>query len=140
MRCIVVWCSVVQSLLLFQNTATTEIYTYGHTLSRHDALPLCRRIPSRAASGNPSGSPRARRSSPACRAARCGADRHSPNNRRGSAPPRSEEHTSELQSLMRTSYAVFCLKNTTSKHATAANNNTLSHVIIQANNENPLLI
>src|SRR3546814_3847846 len=24
---------------------------------------------------------------------------------------RSEEHTSELQSLMRTSYAVFCLKN-----------------------------
>src|SRR3546814_4056186 len=28
---------------------------------------------------------------------------------------RSEEHTSELQSLMRTSYAVFCLKN---KHNT----------------------
>src|SRR3546814_3681610 len=26
------------------------------------------------------------------------------------APVRSEEHTSELQSLMRTSYAVFCLK------------------------------
>src|SRR3546814_3442026 len=25
-------------------------------------------------------------------------------------PQRSEEHTSELQSLMRTSYAVFCLK------------------------------
>src|SRR3546814_3713935 len=25
-------------------------------------------------------------------------------------PPRSEEHTSELQSLMRTPYAVFCLK------------------------------
>src|SRR3546814_9497219 len=28
---------------------------------------------------------------------------------------RSEEHTSELQSLMRISYAVFCLKNKTSK-------------------------
>src|SRR3546814_4078973 len=28
------------------------------------------------------------------------------------APPRSEEHTSELQSLMRISYAVFCLKKT----------------------------
>src|SRR3546814_6201463 len=28
---------------------------------------------------------------------------------------RSEEHTSELQSLMRTSYAVFCLKNKTTK-------------------------
>src|SRR3546814_5858042 len=35
-------------------------------------------------------------------------------NKGGSAPDtaacRSEEHTSELQSLMRTSYAVFCLK------------------------------
>src|SRR3546814_9130822 len=31
--------------------------------------------------------------------------------------PRSEEHTSELQSLMRISYAVFCLKkNKTDKH------------------------
>src|SRR3546814_1171659 len=31
--------------------------------------------------------------------------------------PRSEEHTSELQSLMRTSYAVFCLKKKkTSQH------------------------
>src|SRR3546814_3867416 len=34
--------------------------------------------------------------------------------------PRSEEHTSELQSLMRISYAVFCLKkkttNTDSRH------------------------
>src|SRR3546814_3613958 len=28
----------------------------------------------------------------------------------GGEPPRSEEHTSELQSLMRISYAVFCLK------------------------------
>src|SRR3546814_961111 len=32
-----------------------------------------------------------------------------------SAADRSEEHTSELQSLMRTSYAVFCLKKTTTK-------------------------
>src|SRR3546814_5369298 len=29
---------------------------------------------------------------------------------------RSEEHTSELQSLMRISYAVFCLKKTTKAH------------------------
>src|SRR3546814_7087737 len=29
------------------------------------------------------------------------------------APARSEEHTSELQSLMRISYAVFCLKKKT---------------------------
>src|SRR3546814_3272365 len=35
------------------------------------------------------------------------------------ASRRSEEHTSELQSLMRSSYAVFCLtkKNTTNIHA-----------------------
>src|SRR3546814_10621031 len=31
--------------------------------------------------------------------------------RRGARSARSEEHTSELQSLMRISYAVFCLKN-----------------------------
>src|SRR3546814_6921232 len=30
--------------------------------------------------------------------------------------PRSEEHTSELQSLMRISYAVFCLKKKKHKH------------------------
>src|SRR3546814_8124590 len=32
------------------------------------------------------------------------------------APARSEEHTSELQSLMRISYAVFCLKKKTKKN------------------------
>src|SRR3546814_7444934 len=32
-------------------------------------------------------------------------------------PLRSEEHTSELQSLMRISYAVFCLKKKTTKHS-----------------------
>src|SRR3546814_2017817 len=32
--------------------------------------------------------------------------------------PRSEEHTSELQSLMRISYAVFCLKKKTTKTKT----------------------
>src|SRR3546814_9386251 len=41
------------------------------------------------------------------------------------APARSEEHTSELQSLMRISYAVFCLKkkNTTRNHS----NNRISN-------------
>src|SRR3546814_3177503 len=35
-----------------------------------------------------------------------------------SGPPRSEEHTSELQSLMRLSYAVFCLtKKTKHRHS-----------------------
>src|SRR3546814_4698168 len=52
--------------------------------------------------GAPAGTPTRRAR---LRGRRCGA-------RRGSPLPacRSEEHTSELQSLMRTSYAVFCLK------------------------------
>src|SRR3546814_1040901 len=33
-----------------------------------------------------------------------------------SVEPRSEEHTSELQSLMRISYAVFCLKKKKTTH------------------------
>src|SRR3546814_6071619 len=54
-------------------------------------------------------------------------------------PGRSEEHTSELQSLMRISYAVFCLKKKkeskrahkkTTKHSqhTRANNETHKHM------------
>src|SRR3546814_4855746 len=39
---------------------------------------------------------------------------------------RSEEHTSELQSLMRISYAVFCLKK---KKADCSSINTISHFI-----------
>src|SRR3546814_8213110 len=38
---------------------------------------------------------------------------------------RSEEHTSELQSLMRLSYAVFCLKKKKKKNTTHNNNTTL---------------
>src|SRR3546814_5535431 len=50
---------------------------------------------------------------------------------------RSEEHTSELQSLMRNSYAVFCLKkkkkkNTTNKHKTIEN--TINNKQAQTNN------
>src|SRR3546814_4164108 len=40
---------------------------------------------------------------------------------------RSEEHTSELQSLMRISYAVFCLKKKTNKKQTNHYNNTTTH-------------
>src|SRR3546814_1403559 len=42
---------------------------------------------------------------------------------------RSEEHTSELQSLMRISYAVFCLKKkkTQKQTHTATQHNTTSH-------------
>src|SRR3546814_6729300 len=38
------------------------------------------------------------------------------------APTRSEEHTSELQSLMRISYAVFCLKKKNNQHKTLNKN------------------
>src|SRR3546814_7243978 len=44
--------------------------------------------------------------------------------------PRSEEHTSELQSLMRISYAVFCLKKKKTTHMIhnhIYNNNTLEN-------------
>src|SRR3546814_3165339 len=49
---------------------------------------------------------------PLCRSARQGAQRGL------GMKARSEEHTSELQSLMRTSYAVFCLKNKNSHTTT----------------------
>src|SRR3546814_10741082 len=46
-------------------------------------------------------------------------------NMAAAAPTRSEEHTSELQSLMRISYAVFCLQQkTNNQHHTYPNNHT----------------
>src|SRR3546814_10237131 len=47
--------------------------------------------------------------------------------KRDEFPARSEEHTSELQSLMRISYAVFCLKK--KKNTT---NNTTIYVITKS--------
>src|SRR3546814_5295311 len=89
----------------FNDTATTEIYTYGHTLSLHDVLPIL--------SGDSSGDigRRDHRGVGAARA-RAPADRTDGS---GLARGRSEEHTSELQSLMRISYAVFCLKKQTTR-------------------------
>src|SRR3546814_13510525 len=88
----------------FNDTATTEIYTYLHTLSLHDALPIYNHGDIKEAYGpfqeggdgdligrvqyGRRGAPRLRRL----------------------PGQRSEEHKSELQSLMRISYAVFCLK------------------------------
>src|SRR3546814_1288663 len=98
------------------------MYTYWHTLSLHDALPISTRL-------------RFRCIHPAFRSERiigrmslrallmrvflivallangpgiAGAAMHM-DHLRDSAGDRSEEHTSELQSLMRISYAVFCL-------------------------------
>src|SRR3546814_1754950 len=64
---------------------------------------------------------------PDTRCRRCGKtiDQHKPHHN-GQPAYRSEEHTSELQSLMRISYAVFCLKKKTPKnttlHRTKSNN------------------
>src|SRR5216110_4067084 len=67
----------------FNEAATTEIYTSSHTLSLHDALPIC---------VEKSGHYWGHHSSVPLHAMR------------------SEEHTSELQSRELISYAVFCLK------------------------------
>src|SRR6058998_4428347 len=69
------------SFFFFNDTATTEIYTVMNTLSLHDALPISP-TPTPGCTGWPGCWP----------------------------PERSEEHTSELQSLITISYAVFCLK------------------------------
>src|SRR3546814_1901383 len=55
----------------------------------------------------------------------------------GNRTSRSEEHTSELQSLMRISYAVFCLKKKkikkkkTNEHQTLRRKETISHTTSQ---------
>src|SRR3546814_4153490 len=145
-------CSFTVSIFLFffcNDTATTEIYTYGHTLSLHDALPICRaaqhaafrdaaegrhrkRDAARAAhrvaaikrkgecglvlgkAGSEIGEPafiqRCRHPEHELIAKRLDRGGHQCIDRTGVRQIRSEEHTSELQSLMRISYAVFCLK------------------------------
>src|SRR3546814_17045803 len=104
-------------VFFFNDAATTETYTYVHTLPLHDALPIFtrRRHEARRGTGSapPAGAGGARRDSGGVSAVAAGAapgrghgSRHRADRRR----LRSEEHTSELQSLMRISYAVFCLK------------------------------
>src|SRR3546814_5123105 len=85
---------ISSACFVFNDTAATEIYTYCHTLPLHDALPI--------STGGPDDA-----DPPAAQGARgdprLGGPLRVP-------AERSEEHTSELQSLMRISYAVFCLK------------------------------
>src|SRR3546814_9563117 len=79
-------------------------------LSLHDALPIlpCARIRS-ACSSTPSTGQRSLANDPPT--ARAAPVHHAFGCLCGQRfNPRSEEHTSELQSLMRISYAVFCLK------------------------------
>src|SRR3546814_4078516 len=86
-----------------RSTRTDTLFPYT-TLFRSDRLP-------------PAGDPRGDRGDPRRRplqgnARRLAGDRLDPPQGapQDAGPPRSEEHTSELQSLMRISYAVFCLK------------------------------
>src|SRR3546814_1722370 len=52
--------------------------------------------------------------------------RRDENGRQRDNPNRSEEHTSELQSLMRISYAVFCLKKNKHRHLIKHINTTVT--------------
>src|SRR3546814_10303241 len=103
---------IVFIFFLFNDTATTEIYTYCHTLSLHDALPISRHAGYRVHGGARASldAPDAHRQ--AHRQGRA-QDRGRYGDRRADHRGRSEEHTSELQSLMRISYDVFCLKKKT---------------------------
>src|SRR3546814_13001936 len=105
----------------FNDTATTEIYTYGHTLSLHDALPISqpatihlgRRGMKTHVSSMPSVSaPAPHRTVTSMERGVASVSARAPS----VVNPRSEEHTSELQSLMRISYAVFCLKKKKNQH------------------------
>src|SRR3546814_10107274 len=133
--------SVVFLVFLYffvKDAAPTEIYTYGHTLSLHDALPIW--SPPFGLLGLLGGSglcglvaldvddglvePLARQRPEFGRA-----DVHHLRDQGPvlveEVPDRSEEHTSELQSLMRISYAVFCLKkkkHTTTQHHLTTHN------------------
>src|SRR3546814_20815506 len=109
----------IKSLSLFvsfYDTATTEIYTSWHTLSLHDALPI---YPGRTDDNSaPIDCCKESRMIWACRASPPALSSMSRSSRLMmkvtpdalTTCTRSEEHTSELQSLMRISYAVFCLK------------------------------
>src|SRR3546814_13909094 len=99
----------------FSDPATTESYTSLPHLSLHYALPISPQSPPVAIAGDDAAAsagnqaagavePRARSLSGR------GARRQSPISKAGrTSGRRSEEHTSELQPLMRISYAVFCL-------------------------------
>src|SRR3546814_20529834 len=102
-------------MFFLNGPATPDIYTFCPTLSLHDALPICQIL--RLGRGH------GRLSAPLhCPHRRLAARRWVRASRRAcpvsasairqavSADRRSEEHTSELQSLMRISYAVFCLQ------------------------------
>src|SRR3546814_7778465 len=117
----------------FTDTATTEIYTYGHTLSLHDALPISigqsftfhqnRTADDFAGMAYEVGTSTVKWSIRLENIAEFLRGPQRVTMRYGLDSMRSEEHTSELQSLMRISYAVFCLKK-----KTTTNTNKPQHI------------
>src|SRR3546814_5671960 len=120
--CFTVWCVIRGTLRFFflHDQGALEFYTYGHTLSLHDALPiseidvvvfLVSRHFGLKNFGGLYGGLLAALSIGTALGPLAAAQIY---DRTGSYEMflwlRSEEHTSELQSLMRISYAVFCLK------------------------------
>src|SRR3546814_2544627 len=102
-----------------RSTRTDTLFPYTTLFRSHagGARPVCR---FRVFGGRPDAGNRRRRQCPVRVRRRPAADRR-PEHRR------SEEHTSELQSLMRISYAVFCLK----KKTQTENNNYNDHAHTQ---------
>src|SRR3546814_7461194 len=111
-------CVYVYHSFFCDGTATTEIYTNLHTRSRHEALPISLFGIRKSRSSMPT----KRRTGgrlPTAPLMLGGTKANMRASKRivisGAWPARqnvlsrSEEHTSELQSLMRISYAVFCL-------------------------------
>src|SRR3546814_8994192 len=101
--------TVTYIVFFFNDTATTEIYTYC-TLFPYTTL-----FRSHPRAGHSQGARVGGGHRQGQRDRGAGAFRQRRRGRGGRAAghpqrPRSEEHTSELQSLMRISYAVFCLK------------------------------
>src|SRR3546814_6866040 len=103
----------------FNVTAITEIYTYLHTLSLHDALPIFAALPRAVGVQQPIIGQVLRSRNVARRDLRTRISFIAREPSRAACVEylfrprcdiRSEEHTSELQSLMRISYAVFCLQ------------------------------
>src|SRR3546814_9613948 len=104
-------------IFVVNDTANTEIYPDRTTLARHEALPISTSdgiSPMTSRSGGASSSRLTKTKGPH----RSTRTAMSPKSSLrtfsvASISGRSEEHTSELQSLMRLSYAVFCLKKKT---------------------------
>src|SRR3546814_12244244 len=105
---------LARCFFFYDDTSTPEIYTYLHTLSLRYSLPILRRA-AKADGVTPRGTRNSSRNiSPGCVGGRwvgrlrwTSAPAPPIYRRRIRARCRSEEHTPELKSLMRISYAVF---------------------------------